>query len=485
MKRYTRCFLYSVLVLGIQGTSWSNHHGDKLAGIIERFSNEDPALQYEARRELASYVADGTAPSQQNGADKITKELLAYIKDTKVPQEAKKYMVRDLARVGTSAAIAPLSKLMTGSDALLAEAARQALEQIEGDEASSILKKTIGRTKDDSRRRIYIRTLANRAEQANAGYFKNGLKSKDAMLAYESALALALLRDAASVKALEAAYHSSKDELKVVLESELLRLGGTSSGLVVEIQKNAVVASNKQAALVRLVSSGHGDSTNLLKSSLQSKDLDLRSSAIRLALSYGKQSLVRNMVDALSDNEWRIVLNGLSAFDGKGAEDLALKAIEEGNAGTRIQAFRALAIYGGSRSVDVLLEHFSGRDKALQQAATYAIERMPANAMNNRMNKLLKSEFGDDLVLGIELLAHRNLPNAKGRLFKFINGEDPALSMEALKVLSTTADEEDLYRLLFLARRSEDPLKKTITGMLKKVAVDIGSLELQAKVAAL
>ena len=77
------------------------------------------------------------------------------------------------------------------------------------------------------------------------------------------------------------------------------------------------------------------------------------------------------------------------------------------------------------------------------------------------------------------------MPNAKCRLFKFINGEDLKLAREALKTLSTTADEEDLYKLLFLARRSEEPLKNTITGMLKKVASDIWSLELKAKVAAL
>jgi hypothetical protein len=485
MKRYTRCLLYSVLVLGFQGTSWPNHHEDKLAGIIDRFSNEDTALQYEARRELASYVADGTAPSQVNGAEKVTKELLAYIKDAKVPHEAKKYMVRDLARVGTAAAIAPLSKIMTGSDGLLAEAARQALEQIQGGNASSALKKAIDNAKDDDQRRVYIRTLANRAEQVNAGYFKRGLKSGDAVLAHESALALALLRDAQSVKALEAAYHSSSGDLKIVLENELLRLGGTSDKLVVEIQQNAVVASNKQAALVRVMSSGHGESTDLLKAALSSADSALRATAIRLALTHGKQSLVRNMVDSLSSDEWRIVLNALFSFAGKGAEDLALKAVEEGDVGVQIQALRALATYGGNRSVDVLLAYHSGKDKALQQAATYAIERMPGTPLNNRMNRLLKSESEDDLALGIQLLAHRDIPNAKGRLFKFINGESSMLATEALKTLSTTANEEDLYKLLFLVRRSEEPLKKTITGMLKKVASEIGSLELQAKVAAL
>ncbi|MCZ6674896.1 MAG: hypothetical protein O7C75_18355, partial [Verrucomicrobia bacterium] len=170
------------------------------------------------------------------------------------------------------------------------------------------------------------------------------------------------------------------------------------------------------------------------------------------------------------------------AFDTAVAENLALQAMKHSEIGIQGEGLRALGTYGSARSIDIILEHFSGRDKELQLAATYAIARMPGNALNARVNRLLRSESEKDAVLGIQMLGYRDIPGAKGKLFKFVNGENSTLARDALKTLSTTADEEDLYRLLFLARRSDEDLRKTIAGMLKKVAPEIGSLELQAKV---
>ncbi len=98
------------------------------------------------------------------------------------------------------------------------------------------------------------------------------------------------------------------------------------------------------------------------------------------------------------------------------------------------------------------------------------------------MASLYHSEAFADKSLAIEAMAHRDVPNAKDRLFRAISGDDMDLAHEALQTLSVIADEEDLYRLLFLSRRSEEDLSKLINGMLKKVTSQVGSLELQAKV---
>jgi HEAT repeat protein len=252
-----------------------------------------------------------------------------------------------------------------------------------------------------------------------------------------------------------------------------------------QIANAGISSANRQAALGRLVESDHAQSNDLLSSAIVGSDVRLRATALRLALENGKQSLVQNQVRNFSSNDWRIVLGELHAFDPAVAEKLALQALTHSETGIQSEGLRALGTYGTAKSIDPILENFSGRDKELQLAATYAVARMPGNPMTSRINKLLKSESQEDRVLGIQLLAQRNVPNAKGKLFKFINDDNASLAREALKTLSTTANEEDLYKLLFLARRSAEPLKNTITGMLKKVAGEIGSLELQAKVNAL
>lgn len=486
MNRYKSFLLLSLWVLCCQPIARADSHGENLDAIILGFSNKDPALQYEARRALASYVAGGTAPDKKNGAEKVTQELLAYLKGNNVDPEAKKYIIRDLSRVGTGTAVDPLSKIMGGKDARLAESARQALEQIDDPKATAAIKTAIKTAKDNATRQIYLRTLANRRDPGTLGFFINGLQSDDTVLAFASVYALTKLNRTQATEALEKSYLSSPAaELKHEMESSLVTLDKTSEKTLLKIHESGLKSATRQAALVRLVSEGRAVANSLLKAAIMGSDADLRASAIRLALSHGKQSLVKNHADHFSSDDWRIVLGGLQAFEGKGAEDLAIKALEEGDAGIQAEALRALGAYGSNQSIDRIIQHFSGRDKELKQAASHALARMTGTALNNRLNQMLNSDSSEEAAIAIEALAYRSLPNSKNRLFRFVNGDDSGLAREALKTLSVTADEEDLYRLLFLSRRSDDALNKLITGMLKKVVPEIGSLELQAKVKAL
>jgi HEAT repeat protein len=486
MKRTHRLFLFVILAFGLQASAWANHHENKLAGIMDRFANEDAAAQYEARRELAAYVANATAPDKKDGAEKVTNELLGYLGDRNVEHEAKKYIIRDLARVGTGAAVSPLSKIMLGKDSLLAESARQALEQIDDKRATAVFRKAISGSKNDASRQRYIRSLANRQDLGTLSYFTKGLSSEDTILALESVYALTKMGNAKSSSVLEKAYDAGPaPEVRLELERSVVALANTDDSTLLEIANAGISSANRQAALGRLVESDHAQSNDLLSAAIAGSDTRLRATALRLALENGKQSLVQSQVKSFSSNDWRIVLGELHAFDPAVAEKLALQALTHSETGIQSEGLRALGTYGTAKSIDPVLEHFSGRDKELQLAATYAVARMPGNPMTFRVNRLLRSESQDDMVLGIQLLAHRDVPNAKRKLFKFINEDNAALAREALKTLSTTANEEDLYKLLFLARRSEDPLKNIISGMLKKVAGEIGSLELQAKVKAL
>ncbi|MBC9890706.1 MAG: hypothetical protein F7B06_12890 [Opitutae bacterium] len=111
---------------------------------------------------------------------------------------------------------------------------------------------------------------------------------------------------------------------------------------------------------------------------------------------------------------------------------------------------------------------------------------MQSPAWNGRLQKMLNSDSESDATTAIEALVYRDLPNAKNRLFRIVNGENANLARQALRTLANIADEEDLYRLYFLAKRTDnEDLGNMITGMLKRVTPGVGSLELQAKVSAL
>lgn len=484
MKRLRHIVFLLVLTIGVSSPSWSNPSTDYILEIVRGFSEEDPEIQYRARAELAAFVARQTAPGQREGAEKTTQGLLACLQDPVVSDEAKKYILRQLGRVGTATAVKPLSEIMSGGNALQSELARQALERIPGPEASNALKRTIRQSSGDGARQTYLRSLANRKDPENLGYFSRGLEGEDSLLAIESIHALAKLGTAEAARALQRAYRSQPaPELRLDLERALVSLAETSAAVLIQIQESGLSSANRQAALTRLVESGHGQSVRLLRSSLSGSDPDLRATALRLALTHGKQNLAREERGNYSADDWRVILGGMSAFSRREAEDLALEAAEAGNRDIRTQAIRALASFGSGRSIDLVLRHFAGRDQGMKQAAIHALERMQSPAVNSRLQKMLNSDSEPDASTAIEALIYRDLPNAKNRLFRFVNGENADLARQALRTLTNVADEEDLYRLYFLAKRTDnEDLGKMITGMLKRVAPEVGSLELQAKI---
>ena len=487
MKRLRQLVSFLVLTIVVSSPSWSNPSTDYLLEIVRGFSEEDPELQYQARAQLADYVARQTAPGQREGAEKTTQGLVDCLKDPAVSDEAKKYILRQLGRVGTATAVEPLSEIMSGGNALQSELARQALERIPGPEASNALKRAIRQSSEDAARQTYLRSLANRKDPDNLGYFSKVLVGEDSLPAIESIHALAKLGTVEAARALQRAYRSQPTpELRLDLERALVSLPETADGVLIQIQETGLSSANRRAALTRLVESEHGQSVKLLRSSLSGSDPDLRTTALRLALTHGKENLVRLERGNYSADDWRVVLGGLSAFSGREAEDIALEAAETGNREIRIQAIRTLAAFGSGRSIDLVLRHFAGRDQGMKQAAIHTLERMQVPALNSRLQKMLNSDSESDASTVIEALVYRDIPNAKNRLFRFVNGENADLARQALRTLAIIADEEDLYRLYFVAKRTDnEDLGKMIAGMLKRVAPEVGSLEFQAKVSEL
>ena len=288
MKRYLSYLFLILIAVGTSSNSYADDHVMALDDIIEGFSNDDPALQYESRLELLKYVSTGTAPDQKDGPETVTDALLPHLRSLSTPTEAKKYIIRDLARVGTASAVSTLSRILRGRNDMLAEEARQALEQIDDPKVTSEIQRAIRSTSKKEERQNLIRTLANRKDPATLDYFIEGLSSKDDVLAQESIYALAKFGNVEADKALETAYIENEGSaLRSELEEAVVAAAGTNETTLVSIQKSGS-SGNRQAALTRLVESDNADSTNLLKLSLLDSDSHVRATAIHLALANGK-----------------------------------------------------------------------------------------------------------------------------------------------------------------------------------------------------
>ena len=452
--------------------------------IAKAFSNSDPEAQYTARRNLEILVSQATAPERLRGAAKITDDLLYALDSGATPREAKKYILRQLARVGTSKAVNPLVELMMGSDELLAENARKALEIIEGSKARSALIKAYPKLGVKGKTDI-LKSLAHRGESSSVGFIAKQIEGRSSEIATTAAWALGRIGGSRALRALDSAY-SKKPSGKVAaaIEQAILTNDGASRKALYVIFEKGSYVSQKRAALRRLIERKDSGVAEAISESLASDEADMHLIAIESALSSGNadyQSLVLDKVESLSGEDLYAVLAGLTLVDSETAEGIALEIFENGNESHQLLAIDALGRIGSANSVGTLLRAFDEGSRAVKIKASLAIARIDAPAMDESIEAMLNAVAEKDVLLGQELLTHRNIPSGKEHLLKSVRSGNPAQVRGALRTFSIIADTEDLEQLFEISRGASPETKLLIESLLKKLGPEFGSVALQRK----
>lgn len=479
----------SIAVVATLGLScFGGPYRSELMDLSKGFAAEDPAVQYDARRSLELVVAAAAAPGVKRGLADINSDLLYCLKRKNVSDEAKKYMLRQLALVGNSRAVPTLTKFLLGSDAMLGEAARKALDKIEGPQAAAALRRGYADAEGE-RRKPFIRAIARRSDTASVAMIRKTLAGDDAALAREAAFAVGRLGDSQALSILEKAYSAVDDGIvKVEIENSLLSLESMEEDLLVSIFENSSSPSNRRSALSKLVAVENASSVEALEAAISDADRLTRSLAIRLAAESGRPDYSRialGRANEMNDDDLAVLLSSLGAVDKSVAERIAIRAFDRGNETLMALALDGLGEYGSSLSIDLLLSAFGKKSRVLQTKAAVAIAKLSTIKMDRRLSEMLASGSLDEVETALELLEYRQMPRAKERILALVAGEDPDRIKAALRTLASIASESDLERLEIIAEDAPEEPRGWIVAILKKLAPDLGSEALQARVAEL
>lgn len=457
---------------------------DQVIEIAEAFSNSAPEAQYTARRNLEILVSQATAPHQLRGAEKITEDLLHALASHDTRQEAKKYILRQLARVGTSKAVNLLVELMSGSDQLLAENARKALEVIEGSKARNALIKVYP-TLGAKGKKDLLKSLAHRGESGSIGFIAGELENGSDDLAATAAWSLGRIGGARSLGVLSSAY--SKDPSSKVapaIEQALLANDRVSSDSLYSIYRDGSSVAQRRAALRLLIDRQDGGVAEVIADGLASDDSDLRRIAIDSALSTGNgeyQSIVLERVSAMESEDLLAVLAGLVYVDAERAEEIAIDVFDNSEEPYQLLAIDVLGRAGSADSVGTLLRAFNEGSRAVKIKASLAIARIDTPAMDTWIQAMLNSAVEKDVLRGQELLTHRNVPGGKDQLMRFVKSGSASQTRGALRTFSVIADTEDLDQLFEISRGSSQETKRLIESLLQKLGPVYGSVALNRK----
>ncbi len=457
---------------------------DQVFEIAEAFSNSDPEAQYTARRNLEILVSQATAPSQLRGAAKITEDLLDALASDETPREAKKYILRQLARVGTSKAANPLVDLMSGSDHLLAENARKALEVIEGSKARNALIKAFPTLRPKAKMDL-LKSLAHRGESGSVGFIAKQLENGSDDLAATAAWSLGRIGGSGSLRALSSAYSKNpSSKVAAAIEQALMTNNSVSSDLLYPIFRDGSSVAQRRAALRLLIVGQDGGVGEAIVDALSSDDSDLRLIAIESALSSGirdYQDIVLDKVSEMDPEDLLAVLAGLFHVEAERAEDIAIEIFDNSEEPHQLLAIDVLGRVGSADSVGTLLRAYDEGSRAVKIKASLAIARIDTPAMDTWIQAMLNSAVEKDALRGQELLTHRNVSGGKERLMQFVESGNGDQVRGALRTFSVIADTEDLDRLFEISRGSPQETKRLIESLLQKLGPVYGSVALNRK----
>jgi HEAT repeat protein len=463
----------------------ASEYRSELMALAEQFESSDLETQYAARRGLEVLVAKASAPDVSRGVSKINGDLLYGLRSSSVSREAKKYMLRQLALVGSTQAISSLNRIMLGDDDLLSENARKALESIEGPRATSTLIRAFAKA-DVAGQKDLIRSLGKRGDAASIGFFGKNLGNSNLDIAIDAAQALGRAGGERAEGLLISQYgKTSNKSLIQAIERSILASGSENSTTLKTVFENGSDVVVRRAALRRLLKQGGSGVLEALRSGLTDEDSDMRSIAIRAGLASDEKSF-RDVVVERSKNmenaDLEVLLSGLDSIDKEPAERIAISAFDSGDEGLQGLALKALGHCGSSLSIDLLISAYGKGNKVLRIQAASSIGRLQSDKMDERLASMLRSDSNDEVETALELLAHRNIPEAKSLLLGLVAGDDEALVKSALKALPPIASENDLERLLEIANSSEGNSRRLMISLLKKLAPMVGSESLQSQV---
>ena len=463
----------------------ASEYRSELIVLAEQFKSPDLETQYAARRGLEMLVAKASAPNVSRGVAKINGDLLYGLRNSSVSREAKKYMLRQLALVGSNQAVSSLNRIMLGSDVLLAENARKALESIEGSRATSVLIKAFTKA-DVAGQKDLIRSLGKRGDAASISLIGKSLESADTGIAIEAAQALGRAGGERAQSLLISQYGQIADDgLVQALERSILAIGSEDSVILKTLFENGSDVAIRRAALRRLLKQGGSGVLEALRSGLADEDRDMRSIAIRAGLASDEAAFRDAVVEGSKDMdsaELGVLLSSLASIDRESAERIAIRAFDSGDEGLMALALEALGHWGSSLSVDLLITAYGKGDKVLRIQAASSIGRLQSEKMDQRLADMLRSASKDEVESALELLAHRNIPQAKSLLLGLVAGDDEALVKSALRALPPIATQNDLEHLLKIAEGAKGNSRRLMVSLLKKLAPTVGSDSLQTRV---
>ena len=387
-------------------------------------------------------------------------KLLAVLKsDATLPEKAE--ACRDLASVGTKAAVAPLAALL--GDEQLAHMARYGLENIPDPAAGEALRAALGQLKGRLLAGV-ISSLGVRRDAQAVGPLAKLLGDADSEVAAAAAMALGKIGSASAAAALKPALGkipASAEALLRCAEAALADNRRDDAIALYDLIRAAAVPAHQKMAATRGVILARGvGGLPLLLEQLRSDN----PAALKVGLGVGRELPGAEVTQALAaelgkfaPEKQSLVIQMLGDRRDVAAAPALLAIAGNGATEARIAAIRALAQTGCIAAVPLLGALANSSDAEVAKAAFAALAGFPGYQVDATIVALLNRPDARLRAIGVELIGHRHITGALSEVLRLTADADAQVSTASFKVLGEIAGPNEIPPLLAILRKTATP----------------------------
>jgi HEAT repeat protein len=453
-----------------------------LATVAAKFSDPSGDAQYAARSELNRMINTATAPAMADRAAAIraVEEILAK---PETPAEAKKYLLRALARIGTAESVPVAAALFRGSDPMLREEARQVLETLQDPKALAALAEGVTSAKNPKDQIALLDSLALHHATSAVPTLAAMITKPDPALAHAAVEALGKIGGPEVINRLGKLRDSTSlsEPLKLEIDRALLFAAKGEDKVARKIYQTTPSPEVKLQAF--LILSQGGSSAEIIRDALKSEDAALRLAALKRGLETNLPDLLQGGLDRTSDpfsNSERLLvlahLPELKPVDA--AVEIAVAALKLEDAEQRAAAISALGVLGGRQALDALLPLLGSGEPMTNRAAAQAIARIESPGTDGFLLAAIQGPAGPGKLLAIKATASRSLPGVLPILVAIAQGAEKDSAQEAMKSLYAIGGITELKSLCAAAQAATDAqVRGSLTSFCKRLASRLGTDE--------
>ena len=402
-------------------------------------------------------------PLSVPAAEPTVASLVAVLKSD-APQKDKADACRELARIGTQEAVAPLAALL--GDEKLSHMARYGLETIADSSVDAALREALGRLHGRLLAGV-IGSIGVRRDAAAVKPLAGLLDDADPEVAQAAARALGKIATADAAQFLEAALPHAPAQNQLAFCEGLLRCAEAflatrdsrrATAIYDHLRSLQTAPQVRTAAWRGAILSRDRRGLPLLLEALRASDFSLFAAAARISRECPGPGVTRALMAQLekapADRQilliqtlgWRGDPRALPAFS---------DAARKGEKPVRLAAIRGLAELGSQAAVPALTELLNDADRDVAQAAQESLGALPGKAVDAAVLSLLGSGQTDKRLTAIELIARRRMTEAVPDLLKATQDADPKVRVAAFQRVGGLAGAEQLPALLDLLVKTQ------------------------------